>query len=210
MLADYEVWRVQPPGRPPRTAETPATDIEAWLAPIAHELQAWNDAPWCIYGHSMGALVAVEAAQRTIDAGGRAPLVAFVAACAAPHPDRRRARLSTLPEREFQHALERFGGTPPAILEDPALLTLLSGAVRADLAVLESHVPRALGSYEFPIVALAGTADRAVSIQEAETWRQCGKRQFRFYKIAGGHFFLQTSRAQVIECIQMELERFLD
>src|SRR3954463_501070 len=67
---DVELVAVQLPGRGPRLREAPFTQMEALLGALVEAMAPLDDAPFALFGHSMGALVGFELA-RWLRAQGR-------------------------------------------------------------------------------------------------------------------------------------------
>ncbi|MER5387223.1 alpha/beta fold hydrolase, partial [Streptomyces sp. NPDC002688] len=81
--ADVETLAVQYPGRQDRRTEEPVTDIGRLAGHVVAALDAEDDRPLALFGHSMGAVVAFETA-RQLSAAGRPPAVLIVSGRRAP------------------------------------------------------------------------------------------------------------------------------
>nr|CBL93724.1 GetN [Streptomyces sp. L-49973] len=84
---EVEPVLLQTPGRENRLAEPAVDDIDALVTQLATALRGHLDAPFALFGHSMGSLVAFELAahlERT-EPGLPGPVALFVSAESAPH-----------------------------------------------------------------------------------------------------------------------------
>ena len=74
-------------------------------------------------------------------------------ASADPHPERLRS------DDDLLAILDRFGGTPAAIMQRPELIAALLPALRADLALVEGYAADPDDRIGSPITALGGADD---------------------------------------------------
>src|SRR5688500_1281485 len=79
-----DVRPVEWPGRGARMVEPLATNPRALASQLAVELGAQLDAPYALFGHSLGALMAFELAHSLIDRGAPAPAILFASGAEAP------------------------------------------------------------------------------------------------------------------------------
>src|SRR3569623_1996176 len=91
--SDVEVVPMLLPGRGLRLREEPYTRMAPLVEGVLAAIRPTLDRPFAFFGHSMGALVAVEPAHALRRAGDAGPLQVFVSGCAPPHrhaaPERR-------------------------------------------------------------------------------------------------------------------------
>jgi pyochelin biosynthetic protein PchC len=186
-LPDHvEVLAVQYPGRGDRHAEPGLLSITALADAIAAELSRSVSPPYALFGHSVGAIVAYETAVRL----SPAPSQLVVSGRSAPRHTRpgtvhRRGEPALLAE------LDRYGGTPPAVLADPELRALLLSALAADVEAIETYRPDpATPPLDCPISVLLGDADDTVTPAEAADWADHTTTGFDQQTFPGGHFYL--------------------
>jgi pyochelin biosynthesis protein PchC len=187
-----EVAAVQYPGRHDRHREPFARSVAELVDGLLPEVMAHADSgSCCLFGHSMGSVVAFETARR-MRAEGAPPAVLFVSGGRAPHLFARSpaAREPERTDAALLDELRSLGGTPPEVLREPHLLRFVLPAVRADFAILAEyrHLPsEPLGC---PIVALVGRCDARVGIGEAGQWVAHTADRFDLRVLPGGHFYL--------------------
>ncbi|NEB94899.1 thioesterase II family protein [Streptomyces bauhiniae] len=194
-LSGTQVYGVCLPGRGSRTAEPALTDMDA----VVHALLAETRfaAPYDLFGHSLGALVAYETTRELAARGLPLPERLIVSAFPAPHLPRQGARLSGLPDEELIAVLnERYGGIPPQIAADPDLLAVLLPAFRADFALLENYRYREAGPLPVPLVVLGGEAD-SITPDQLDAWHRHSTAPVRRHAFAGGHFYFRDDLAAV-------------
>jgi surfactin synthase thioesterase subunit len=202
-----EVRAVQLPGRANRLLEAPFVRLRPLVETLARELASDLRGSYALFGHSMGALISFELARELRRQNGHGPSRLFVSGYRAPHLPDREPPIHHLPGAEFVEELRLLAGTPGEVLENPELRQLLLPALRADFAMCETYEYVPEGPFECPIVAFGGQDDRKVSGEELSGWREHTHSAFRLRMLPGGHFFLHSARAALLEDVAQELTR---
>jgi medium-chain acyl-[acyl-carrier-protein] hydrolase len=179
---------VQLPGRESRAWEQPYRQMDALVSDLSEALGDLVDEPYAVFGHSLGALVAFELVRHLRRAGRPAPVHLFVSGCRAPQLAMTQPALRDLPACELAPALRAMGGTPAAVLADPALLQAIAPLLRADFCVYETYRYTAEPPLDVPVTALAATADRRAGQDQVAAWRSQAGSEFQLYVLPGGHF----------------------
>lgn len=199
---DLEVLAVQLPAREDRYVETPLRRMEAVVAQVLGELASFGDAPLVLFGHSMGAVVAHEVAHALRARLGREPELLVVSGHGAPTQRRLDSALwHDASEEQLLRNLGTLGGTPQALLADPAMMRMLLPAVRADYEVLESHVCPPRAPLRCPVVACCGRQDTAVTAEGVTAWRELTRGPFVEHWFDGGHFHLRDDARPLAEAL---------
>jgi surfactin synthase thioesterase subunit len=206
-----ELCPVQIPGREARLAEPSFTDCALLIKEMTSALAGYMDMPYAIFGHSMGALLALDLARSLRSAGLPEPSCLFVSGRNATHVPMKHGSIHQMPDEEFLEALAtRYGGLPQEILDTPELLELYLPILRADLTLLETHRYRALAPLGCPIVALSGKDDRNVSVNGLEAWGEQTTAEFETKWFEGGHFYLtDPSRTELLDFLGDRLTRIV-
>ena len=189
-LPGIDLCPVLLPGRELRMREESRVDAEALADDLAESTRAYLDAPFAIFGHSMGSLLAYEWAVRLAESGGPEPLCLFVSgrdAASLPmaYPDVHR-----LSDAEFVAELgRRYGGVPANMLEDAGLREVFLPILRSDLKLVETyrHGPRAM--LRCPMMAFAGIDDFSVSDAGLNAWGELTTGEFSVRRFRGDHFY---------------------
>ena len=185
-LPGMSVHAVRYPGRAERIAEPPAEDLRLLAEGVADAVASIADRPLVLFGHSMGAAVALETA-RSLAARGVA--VAHVIASgsrdgALPGPDEL-GDDDPGDAETIRQLLER-GGTDPELAADPAFQELVLPYVRADGRMFHSYVHRAEPALPCPVTTIVGDADPDA---DRRPWSGLTP-AFRERVVAGDHFYL--------------------
>lgn len=204
-----EVVPVQYPGRQDRRAEPLISDLRELAARLTG-LLADEPGPLALFGHSMGAVLAFEVAQR-LERGGREVTALFVSGRRAPTAHRD-VWLHRASDHELLHEVRRLGGTEAELLDDDEIVRLALPVIRNDTRAVETYLHESGNEPELscPIIALTGTEDPQADVAEADRWRDHTSGRFELRTFPGGHFYLNSCTAALGRLISARLTRGLD
>jgi medium-chain acyl-[acyl-carrier-protein] hydrolase len=205
--ADVEVCAIQLPGREGRYAEAPFTDVHALTPVLCDALADLLDRPFAFFGHSLGALVAYEAALAIARKQGLTPAVLFVSGRRAPQLPLDRAPIHHLPQAAFIEELRQMNGTPAEVFANAELLDIVLPVLRADFQMAETYRPSGAGTLACPVVALGSTGDDRVSVAGLEPWREVTTSPFELVMLPGDHFYLRAHAAALLAVLTTHLGR---
>jgi pyochelin biosynthetic protein PchC len=202
-----ELFAVRYPGREDRILD-PLADTMADIAdPVARACSELGGTPLVFFGHSMGAAVAYEVAQRLgalIDSG-LAGL--FVSGYPGPGYDESRRDPATLSDDELVADMNVLGGTNPAVLDNPDLRQLFLPAVRADYRIIAGHRITVRRVIEAPVVAYYGDRDEDIDERSVSAWSTVTNSTFTAQSFNGGHFYLIEHAKDLITDLFSHLTR---
>ncbi len=198
-----EVLAVQYPGRLDRLREPCIEDVHELADAVASALGCRLDRPVALLGHSLGAVVAYETANR-LAAGGIALRALFVSS--HPAPGRGRAPSpQCLSDGPLLADLRRLGATPAGVMDQPELTDVVLPSLRSDYRAAGRYRPRPVPPLTCPVIALVGDNDPDVSVEEMRPWAQVTDGPFFLHQLPGDHFYLMPRLDQVVD----EVERHL-
>ena len=200
-----EVLAVQYPGRQDRRGEPAATDLESLADHIAEELLPRTDRPYALFGHSMGAVVAFEAARR-LRAAGHGPAELFVSGRRAPSLNRDNDPQPATDD-EVIAEIRALNGTGDTLLEDPETLRMILPALRADYRALGRYRYRPGSPLDCPVTAFTGDRDPKAGVDEVRAWHAHTTAGFELHVLDGGHFFLVDRQAEMLRVLTERLDR---
>lgn len=200
--ADIAVVPLEPPGRGARLDEPLLRDFEALAADIAdmlcrHLARSGGTAPYALFGHSMGGLLAWRVCHLLWRRGLALPRRLVVSGCAAPGRRDPRRFASLRGDAALSAELRKHGGTPEAVFGDAELLRLTLDVLDADYRVCESFRRADVPPLPLPLHVFAGRDD-PITAAELRGWSIETSAGHTLDWFAGGHFFLHDSQAHVM------------
>ncbi len=199
LRADVNVVPVQLPGRERRLRDPWPADMAALVADLDEHLDEFlaEPEPYAFYGHSMGALVARDLAERRRARGARTPARLLAGACRAPHLTAAFADAYAQPDDQLCRNMLAAGGLSEELLDYPDWLASAISLTRNDLRLCASRVHLDAGPPPWTVDAFHGAGDPVVSEDHVAAWAAHTGSEFTLHRLPGGHFFLvgEASRA---------------
>ncbi|KIG17577.1 Malonyl CoA-acyl carrier protein transacylase [Enhygromyxa salina] len=216
LLPEVELWAVRLPGSLDREREPPFEQMRTLVSALLDELDK-NDRilepPFALYGHSLGALVALALARELQARGRPGPSSVCVAAHPSPGAEAGLGDLAGLDADEFDARL-----SDPAFLRgigylddlarfasDEALTRALRPALRAAFRLQQDYRPPSEPRLTCPLFAYVGAEDRAADEASMRGWAAYGGAGFRMRRFAGGHLFLRGAAAELACALREDL-----
>jgi pyochelin biosynthesis protein PchC len=204
LTPEIEVLSIQYPGRQDRRAERCIESISELADEVQMALRDWVRRPYAFFGHSMGAILAFEVAQRLAEANEGGPRWLFASGRRAP--SRYRDENVHLTDDELLALeLSAIGATDRTFLDDPELRSVILPVTRSDYKAIETYRCKPGSRLKCPITVLVGDRDLKTSAEEAAAWREHSLGRFDLHTFPGGHFYLDENRTSVAELITSSL-----
>jgi surfactin synthase thioesterase subunit len=198
-LPGVQVWGVHLPGRTTRLGDPPFTRMEPLVDALLGAVSFAG--PFVFFGHSLGALVAFEAAKELGRRGRAQPDALIVSSCPAPPLPPVRVPLHLLPDDDLLDEVERRGDEPlDRLRADPGLRAHALAALRADFTLLENYRPTPDVGLHCPITVLAGTREPWAA--QAAGWAGHTRGPTRTRLLPGGHFYFRDSRPELLRVLR--------
>ena len=192
-----ELRAVQYPGREDRINDRPIRQMSVMVDLVSEALAPLADRPLMLFGHSLGAAIAYEVAQRFRAPGG--PAITRLLVSGRPPPHRQRpADLHRRSDEALIAELCRLNPASQVLLTDSGLRELVLPTVRADYQLDETYHPRPRPPLSCPLTALAGQADPEASLEEMRGWADLTGAGFDLRVFPGDHFYLVGHRRQLL------------
>src|ERR1022692_2465163 len=185
---------------------TPRRNTMAELvAALCDSIEAHLDEPFAFFGHSMGAVVALELARLLRRRNQPAPRMLVASGARAPQFRRGHVPPPEPSEAQFVEALRRLEGTPREVLDNPNLMQLILPALREDAAIYRNYIYAEEPPLDCPIRAYGGAEDPNVRREHLEGWAVETTAVFAVRVFPGGHFYLRTYRQEFLAALARDL-----
>lgn len=192
-----ELVCVQYPGRHDRIGEPFVADVPTLVDEVVADLP--TDRMLALFGHSMGATVAFEAARRT------RPVHLFLS---APSPGRTPLNIAT--DDQLLAEMKRLGGAGASLLEHPEIRRMALPVIRHDLKMLAGYEIADGPPLDCPITVLIGGSDHTCSAVDAKRWAERTRTEFGLRVFPGGHHYFEDVGEKIVALLAEQLEQHLD
>ena len=183
--------------------------VESLTAVLAASGSVFEEGPYALFGHSLGALIAFELVREFRRRHRILPQSLFVSACPAPQVRKVPQPIYHLPDDEFLSEIQRMNGTPAEVLRERDLMQVLMPRLRADFEMSAAYRYQVEPPLPCPIHAFGGSHDAEVTPAEIDAWRAQTSSHFATAIIPGDHFFHQTHPREISEHMAAALARML-
>lgn len=205
LAPETDVLAVQYPGRQDRRDEPGINDIPTLADAIVRVMGPLLDRPVAFFGHSMGALVAYEVARRLPDDHAGMLVRLFASGRRAPSRYRdENVRLMT--DDDLLAEVSTLGALDPRLTADDEMRALVLPALRNDYHAVETYHHAPSRPLPCPVTVLTGDQDPKTTLAEARDWKYHAPPDgFDIHVFPGGHFYLSTSTAEVLDVLTTAL-----
>lgn len=158
-----------------------------------------NNQPYLLFGHSMGAALALKVARR-LEELRDPPKRLIVAGNAGPGSGSGEKFRSRMDDVELKKELKALGGVPDEVLNDDDLFGFFAPIMRADFRILESGERLEPGfRLRASITAIMG--DKEETSERIENWKNFTSGEFKSYYLPGNHFFIYDYPLDLMQII---------
>ncbi|ACB53109.1 polyketide synthase [Crocosphaera subtropica ATCC 51142] len=166
-------------------------------------LAPYLDKPFAIYGHSMGAIMAFELAQKLSQTQGKLLQHLFVSSSFSPQKINRVLKENQLSLEEILNVSE----IPEEIRQDSSMMEEITSIFQVDLQLLKSYVYTKNSPLNCPISTFGGKGDPLIKQEDLLPWADHTHIGFRFMMFPGNHMFLMgKSHKLLLQTILKEIE----
>jgi surfactin synthase thioesterase subunit len=194
-----EPFAVQLPGREDRLRSAPFRTWQPMMDSLITAAAGLPPLPTVLFGHSLGAVIALELARYLhTSQPGRLRHLCLSGRPWPGDPGITRVTPDSLDDDQLLAALDRAYGSGSSSLSHPEIRAVMLPALRADLALLNSHVYRPGVTLSCPITVYGGDGDPGTTPASLDAWRRETSGPFRLVMLPGDHFFVDSRRAELV------------
>jgi len=202
-----DVLPLELPGRGARMDEPLHTDPAALADQLADELiGAPLAAPYVLFGHSLGGLIAFEVAHRLLALGAPRPQMLLVSGTEAPAMRDGSRWREPLSDDALRDELLRLNGTPSEALESTEIMRGALPVLRADFLMCGNYSYQRRQPLPCPVHVFGGELDETRT-DALEAWRAETSAAFGLHMLPGDHFFIHTGQADLLNLIATVIAR---
>jgi external thioesterase TEII len=199
MLRDFEVISLELPGRGKRMGEPLLRNFDQASRDIYAQLLPKITSPvFLIYGHSMGAYLALRVANM-LEKAGKIAAAVIVSGNAGPGimDPKRRYLMQT---NELKEELRTIGGVPDELLQDEELFSFFEPVLRGDFEIAENTGMENESPISSPLFAMMGSQEEDVN--DISNWANFTKSSFKHEVLEGDHFFIHKHPKRIAAIIK--------
>lgn len=199
LLQEFELLMPELPGRGKRVKETLLQDFEAAVTDMYHQVQSRiTGTRLLVYGHSMGAYLALQITHLLEQAGHR-PGHLLVSGNGGPGLGDNKKRYA-MDTDSFKEELKTLGGLPPEIIEHQEMYELFEPVLRADFRISENNGICRSTVVNAPIYAMMGSGEEQA--EHIGNWKHFTRSRFQYEIMEGDHFFIHKHPARLAAIIK--------
>ncbi|MGV3610698.1 MAG: thioesterase II family protein [Fluviicola sp.] len=197
---NFDVVCIELPGRGKRMREAILHDRKEAVRDQFDEIKKHRKqgVDFAIYGHSMGAVLALGVAYE-MEAIGDIPRSLIVTGHAGPGSYRNESRFN-LDTPVFKEELRKLGGVPEEVLTNDELFGFFEPILRADFEVVERQSDTEMAKVNCPVHCVMGSTEKY--IHKIAGWKNYTNSNFSYEIFEGNHFFINDQPEKLAQFIK--------
>lgn len=203
-----EVIPVELPGRGIRFGEPFVTDMTSAAKEIISAISAYNRQPFAFFGHSLGALLALEVTALLHTEQCPLPFLLIIAGLAPPYLGRNRIPDHRASDCDLMAEIRLLGGTPDDALQSTEFKDFFLPIFRNDFKLAKSSSVMPQTPLNVPLAALGGEDDPETTADALSCWRQMSTVSCEVRLFPGGHFFIHEHKDNVLHTVAALIHRY--
>jgi medium-chain acyl-[acyl-carrier-protein] hydrolase len=162
---------------------------------------------YAIFGHSMGAMLAYEVAQKIRQHNLPMPIHIFFSGRGVPHIQSKKEKIyHQMDDAAFQQEIANLGGTPKEFFDYPELMEYLLPILKNDFKISETAFRSTeIHPFDFPITIFMGKEEEEMEAENVHGWMLHTNQTCVVYYFNGGHFFINDELETIVGIIHKAL-----
>lgn len=162
---------------------------------------------YCIFGHSMGALLAYEVCKKIEQLNLNEPKHLFLSGHAAPHIKNKYEINHTLDDETFIREINNLGGIPYKLTKDYAALMFFVRIIKEDFRMINQYKYKKGNAIKCGISVFFGS-NELINLNDVFMWESYTEEKISFYRVDGNHFFIHNLKDLIINLIKEIIKKF--
>ena len=201
-----EISAVQLPGHETRLCEPLVNHWPTLVNNISEQLNTHITKPFAFFGHSMGALIALEVARDLSLKGKSTPYCLFFSGRNSPTAQSPLPHISHEPDDSFLDKIsQRYGMLPNEVVIHKELRDIFLPILRNDISLVENYNHKTEVQLHIPLFIYYGNEDRLISKEMLADWKDITQGRVTQREFPDGHFYLETQREHVLNNLFTDL-----
>ncbi|MDP4177201.1 MAG: thioesterase domain-containing protein [Bacillota bacterium] len=160
-----------------------------------------DNSSYAFFGHSMGALIVYELTMRIYKENIKGPKQVFISGMSIPENNFYFKNIHLLSENELLNELVKLGGIPQEVLENHNLIRVFTPIFKNDFRLLNYYLnERHQDKFKCDLTVFYGSED-IIQEQDILQWQNYTEKSSSFYKLNGGHFFINKQFQDITKII---------
>lgn len=190
------------PGRMSRSAEKPYDNCDEAVRDVAEYLRENIKGDYVLFGYSMGAFFAYEAALYMQEKYSAPPRLVIISSQVPPNSYEPIPKEQCDDDDALIKYIYSMGGLDTAIADNHSVMKYFLKNIRADFHMIESYTPTVDSSKKVPALAVIyGTKDKILEKKDVDDWGRVTDNYLGSFAFDGGHFFVQEHKQSFIELL---------
>ena len=194
------------PGRGKRIGEELSDSVSALAQDVFRQIKtSLNGDSFAVFGHSMGALLAVHLLSLLKISEFPFPLHVFLSGRSGvikfPEPP----LICEMDSQYFKKKLNNLGGIPDEIMKDDDIMSFFEPIIRNDFRAIEYYLPISFHDLNLPVTVYFGDNDN-FSADEANSWQRITGHKIDVKCFSGGHFFIFDYAEELVKDLVSKLK----
>ena len=200
---DIELFPIELSGRGRRMRAPLYNNIGEAVDDIYETVKSYlDDAPYAIFGHSMGSCLAYELYHKISELNHQCAEHVFFSGRVSPCDDIEKENTYLLPDKDFIQQVFDLGGMSKEFLNNEILMNIFLPVLRADYKIIDTYEPIArMNRISCDISVLTGVRDRMTKSADIKRWGAYTDNECFFYEFDEGHFFINSYIDNVVNII---------
>jgi surfactin synthase thioesterase subunit len=193
------------PGRGKRVEEELLDSVSAMADDIFRQIQSsLHGDSFAIFGHSMGALLAVHLLSLLKNSELPLPLYVFLSGRSGVIKASQPPLKHEMDLQDFNIALRNLGGIPNEIINDQGIMSFFRPIIRNDFKAIENYLPIIFFDPNLFVTVYFGDSEE-FSANDAKSWQRITNQKIDIKCFHGGHFFIFDHVEEIVNDIYLKL-----